>query len=210
MTPPAKTLATHPWTTETVHSVIRASAIVLLGALLIGGLSSLGQQYLPDWIRSLCNSAGGWSAFVFLLVWLSRGRPLLGALLGLVAFEVMLEGYGVVSGLRGHFYAAPFSTLYAKAALLAGPVLGAGASLTRYGNRVLRLAGVAVLSLVLLGEGAYGLLWLLDSTSPVFWTMEMIAGASFFAAVLVRNAPRAHTPPLRGLGSRRRPGPRRA
>jgi hypothetical protein len=201
---------TSPWTAETVHSVIRASAIVLLGSLLVGGLSSFGQQDLPDWIRSLCNSAGGWSAFVFLLVWLSRGRPLLGALLGLVAFEVMLEGYGVVSGLRGTFYAAPFSSLYAKLALLVGPVLGIAASLTRYGARPWRLVGVGALSLVLMAEGAYGLLSLLESTSPVFWTLEVVAGATFFATALVRTAPGAHGPSRRGLGARRRPGPRRA
>jgi hypothetical protein len=202
--------STRWWTTESVHSVVRATAIVLLGSLVVGALSSLGQQYLPDWLRSLANSAGGWSAFVFLLVWLSRGRPLLGALLGLVAFEVMLEGYGVVSGLRGYFYAAPFSTLYAKAALVAGPLLGVAASLTRYGTRPWRLIGVAMLSVLLMGEGAYGLVRLLDSTSPVYWTIELVAGASFFAAALVRSHPNTSGGLRTGFRARRRPGPRRA
>jgi hypothetical protein len=183
---------------------------VLLGSFLVGGLSSLGQQYLPSWINSLCNSAGGWSAFVFLLVWLSRGRPLLAALLGLVAFEVMLEGYSVVSGLRGYYYAMPFSTVYAGAALVAGPMLGIGASLSRYGSRAWRIAGVAVLSAVLMGEGAYGLLWLLDSTSPVYWALELVAGATFLAAALIRTTPRPAGPAGRRPWARRRPGPRRA
>ncbi|BDZ51901.1 hypothetical protein GCM10025867_41420 [Frondihabitans sucicola] len=170
------------WTTGLV-----AAAVVILGSLLVGGLSSFGQQLLPSWVTSLSNSAGGWSMFAFLLVWLSRAKPVLGAILGLVAFEAMVEAYGFVSGLRGFFFSAPFSSRWTVIGLAAGPVIGLAASLTRHGGRLWRVLGVACLSVVLMVEGGYGLIALLGSTSPVYWTIELVAGAAFLSAALVRR-----------------------
>lgn len=164
-----------------------AAAVVVLGGLLIGGLTSVGQEYLPPWVNSLANSAGGWSMFAFLLVWLSRARPVLGAILGIVAFEAMVEAYGLVSTARGHFYAAPFSSIWSLLGLFAGPVIGGGAALARWASKPWRIIGVAALSFVLMAEGSYGLVSLLGSTSPVYWTLELVAGAAFLAAAIVRR-----------------------
>lgn len=166
---------------------VAATAVVLVGSVLVGGLSSLGQEYLPHWVSSLANSVGGWSMFAFLLVWLSRARPVLAAVLGALAFEAMVEAYAEVSLWRGFFYAAPFSSLWSLVGLLAGPVLGVAASLVRYGRGRWPLAGVAVLSAVLMLEGGHGLVTLLSSTSPVYWTIEVVAGAVFLAAALLRG-----------------------
>lgn len=46
---------------------------------------------------------------------------------------------------------------------------------------------MAILSLVLVSEGAFGLVELLGSTSPVYWTLEVVAGAAFLAAAIVRR-----------------------
>lgn len=165
---------------------VRATVAVILGSALIGGLTSPAQQYLPAWINSLANSAGGWTAFVFLLVWLARARPILAVVLGVVAFEAMVEAYGLVSGWRGHYYSAPFSSIWSGIGLVVGPIMGVAATAARYGSRGWRLLGVAALSAVLIADGTHGLLVLLTSTSPVFWTLEIVAGASFFALALVR------------------------
>lgn len=133
MTPLQTSSAPRPPLARTLPSALAAVAVVLLGGLLVGGLTSFGQQYLPSWLTSLANSSGGWSMFAFLLVWLVRARPALAALLGALAFVAMVEAYGVVSGWRGFFYAAPFSSRWTLIGLVAGPVIGVAASLARSG-----------------------------------------------------------------------------
>ena len=177
------------WYRESWGSALSAVAIVLAGSLIIGGLTSLGQQYLPEWVKSLSNSAGGWTMFSFLLVWASRARPLLGIVLGIVAFESLNEGYGVVSGWRGFSYGAPFSTSWTLVGLAAGPLLGLAASLVRHGRSDWRLLGVTPLSAVLLGEGVWALATIIDTTSPVYWTTEVVLSALFMTVALVRRRP---------------------
>ncbi|RKR72967.1 DUF6518 family protein [Frondihabitans australicus] len=169
----------------------RGAVAVLMavgGGLVIGGLSSPGQQYLPESVGSIANSVGGWSMFTFLLVWLSRARPVLGAILGVAAFEAMLEGYAIVSEWRGFYYSAPFSSMWVIPGILAGLVLGFGAATVRHTRRPLgRWLSVVPLSLVLVVEGAYGLLVISDTTSPVYWTIEVVAGAVFLALAVWRR-----------------------
>lgn len=178
------------WYSETWRSAFLALLVVLPGALLVGGLTSVGQQYLPDWVKSLSNSAGGWTMFSFLLVWLSRARPLLGAFLGVVAFEALNEGYGVVSLWRGFFYSEPFSSNWTLVGLVAGPVLGVAAGLTRCGSPIWRVLGVTPLSAVLLGEGVYALQNIANTTSPVYWALEIILSAVFMVTAALCSRPR--------------------
>ncbi|TFD92106.1 hypothetical protein E3T61_07310 [Cryobacterium lactosi] len=175
------------WYSETWKSAFLATAVVLLGALLVGGLTSFGQQYLPDWLRSLSNSAGGWTMFSFLLVWLGRARPLLGAFLGIVAFQALNEAYGAVSLLRGYFYAEPFSSNWTYIGLAAGPILGVSAALTRYGPPLWRALGVTPLAAVLLGEGIYGLQFVADTTSPIYWSLEIVLSLLFVTLAIFRG-----------------------
>lgn len=176
--------------TYTWRGILLSTAIVLFGALLIGGLTSFAQQYLPPWVSSLSNSAGGWTMFSFLLVWLSRARPVLGAILGIVAFQALNEGYGIVSHWRGFFYAEPFGSIWSLVGLVAGPLLGVAAALTRYGSPLWRSLGVTPLAAVLLGEGVYGLQFIADTTSPVYWVLEIVLAFAFMAAAIVRFRPR--------------------
>jgi hypothetical protein len=165
---------------------LTAVAIALAGALVLGGLTSLGQQYLPSWLNSLSNSAGGWTMLSFLLVWLGRARPVLAAVLGVVAFVALTEGYGIVSNWRGYFYSEPFAGRWTIVGLLAGPVLGVAASLTRHGSPLWRLLGVTPLSAVLLGEGVWALRTVADTTSPVYWWLEIVLSVVFLAVAFVR------------------------
>ena len=175
--------------TRTTRWRALAIAIVVVGSILIGGLTSPAQQYLPSWINSLANSAGGWSMFAFALVWLSRARPVLGAILGAVSFVLMVETYGQVSILRGFSFAAPLTSLWIPIGLVAGPIIGAAAAFTRYGPRPLTITGVGVLSLVLVAEGVYGLTVVAATTSPVYWSLEIAAGVVFVIVAIVRTRP---------------------
>ena len=160
--------------------------VVVVGSILVGALTSPAQQSLPDALRSFANSAGGWSMFAFLLIWLSRARPLPGALLGAASFVLMVESYGVVSALRGHFFAAPLASPWIPIGLVSGPILGAGAALVRYGSRRLAILSVAILSLVMVAEGLYGLTLIRSTTSPVYWCIQIAAAVAFLAVAFVR------------------------
>lgn len=174
------------WYRETWRSLLLGIAVVA-GALLLGGLTSLGQGYLPAWLSSFSNSAGGWTVLAFLLVWLSRARPLLGAVLGAAAFVGLNEGYGLVSGWRGFFYAAPFTSMWTVIGLVFGPVLGVSASLVRHGRPLWQALAVTPPCAVLLAEGTWALLTITDTTSPVYWTAEIVLAVLTVAFLLGRT-----------------------
>jgi hypothetical protein len=163
-----------------VRSGLVATLVVLIGSLVLGGLTSYGQTYLPEQLRSFSNSSGGWTILAFALVWVSRARIVLAAVLGVVSFEMLVEGYRIVSDWRGFYFAAPFSSVWSLVGLAAGPVLGIAASLTRYGSALWRALALTVPAAVLAGEGAWALRNVSATTSPVYWI-----GQIALAAVLV-------------------------
>ncbi|WEO75700.1 DUF6518 family protein [Cryobacterium sp. SO2] len=175
------------WWVETWSSVLRAGVVAVVGAVLIGGLTSVAQQYLPSWVNSLSNSAGGWTMFSFLIVWLGRARPLLAGVLGIVVFQLLVESYSVVSEWRGFDDGDPLSSVWTVVGLVAGPLLGVAAGLVRHGSPRWRALAVTPLAAVLLGEGVWALSTIVDSTSPVYWALEVLLSAGFIAAALVRT-----------------------
>ncbi|RIJ51902.1 hypothetical protein DZG00_07110 [Clavibacter lycopersici] len=180
---PARTAAAR----DTLRTALRATAVVLVFSLLVGGLTGPAQGALPGAVNPLANSAGGWSMLAFLGVWLSRARPPLGAVLGAVSFVAMVEAYGVVSLWRGYFLADPFTSMWTPIGLIAGPFIGVAAALVRHASRRWTIAGVAVLSVVLVAEGIYGLAFISDTTSPAYWTLEVALGIGFLAAAVLRG-----------------------
>lgn len=175
------------WYRESVTSSLRAVVIAVIGAALIGGLTSVGQLYLPAWINSLANSVGGWTMLSFLLVWLGRARPLLAAFLGVVVFILLTEAYSVVTEWRGFDDGDPFTSIWTVAALVAGPVLGVSAALVRHAPPLWRALGVTPLSAVLLAEGIWALNTIVDTTSPIYWTLEVVLAVVFIVAALLRT-----------------------
>ena len=175
------------WHAETRSSALRAIAVAVGGAVLIGGLTSFAQQYLPPWINSLGNSAGGWTMFSFLIVWLSRARPLLAGVLGIVVFQLLVESYSVVSEWRGFDDGDPFTSVWTLVGLVAGPLLGIAASLARYAPPGWRALAVTPLSAVLLGEGIWALNTIADTTSPVYWTLEIVLAVLFLLAAILHG-----------------------
>ncbi len=180
-------------TASTWRSGLAAVAVVVVGAAAVGGLTPYGQRYLPHALSSFANSAGSWTALAFALVYLSRSRTWLAAVLGAVAFVVMNEAYGVVSNLRGSFYGAPFGGIFAVVAVVAGPVLGVAASLVRSAVELRRMLGCAVPAAVLVGEGVYGLTLIADTTSPVYWSLQALVGVAIATLVPLRTGVKAST-----------------
>ncbi len=168
----------HPW-----FSAARRILLVAALAFVLGGLTSWGQLVLPPETASLANSAGGWTIPTAILVlWLARGYPE-AAIAGGAGFLALTLGYAVASGWRGIAFDP---TTWAIIGALAGPVIGCAAHSLR--RRGLQLAlGTSVLAGVLVGDGAYGLTVVADTTSAVWWWIEIAAGT----VVLVVGALRA-------------------
>lgn len=169
---------------------LRATLIVLVTAAATGGLTSFGQQYLPDELRSLANASGTWFAVVMGALVFARPRPVLAIILGVLGLIVMNEAYGVVSRSRGFAYGGGFSSIWNLIALLAGPVAGIAATWLGSPRPALVALGASAPAAVLIGEGLYGLTVVSDTTSPVFWTIELAAGVG---VVVVTAATRLRT-----------------
>lgn len=171
------------------HWLITA-LLVAASSLVLGGLTSFGQTVLPDALHSFANSAGGWTILTFSLVWLSRVRPPVGAALGLVSFVLLVEGYRIVSGWRGYYYAEPFQDTFTIIGVLAGPIVGLSAVVVRSGPARWKPLAVAPVAAVLIGEGVYGLTVVAESTSPVYWSLQMVLGVALVVATAVAARPR--------------------
>jgi hypothetical protein len=174
------------WYRESLRSALYAILIAVIGGALIGSLTSFGQGYLPAWVNSLSNSVGGWTMFSFLIVWLGRARPVLAAVLGVLVFQLLVESYSVVSEWRGFDDGDPFTSAWTVAGLAAGPLLGATAGLVRHAPPLWRALAVTPLCAVLLGEGLWALTAVADTTSPVYWSLEIVLSVVFMLAAVLR------------------------
>jgi len=70
---------------------------------------------------------------------------------------------------------------FGLAALLVGPPPGLAAHWVRAGQPMLAAIGVAAMSGVLVGEGAYGLAFVADTTYPPYWWGSIVAGLALLA-----------------------------
>ena len=181
------------WYAETRRSALWATLVAIGGAVLIGALTSFGQQYLPAWVHSLSNSVGGWTMFGFLIVWLGRARPVLAAALGVVVFQLLVESYSVATEWRGFDDGDPFTSIWTVVGLAAGPLLGVTAALVRHAPPLWRALAVTPLAAVLLGEGIWALNTIADTTSPVYWSLEIVMSVGVLLAAIIhgRLAPRS-------------------
>ena len=160
-------------------------ATVTAGGLAIGILTSFGQGALPSGITSLANSAGAWSLAAFLLC-LGNPVPRRGLLLGLLALLSMLAGYMAATELRGFATGTSLWLFWGVAAIVVGPVLGVGAAWVRASDPRRIAAGAGAIAGILVGEGAYGLTVIADTTSPVYWTLQIIVGLGIVLAAVIR------------------------
>jgi hypothetical protein len=156
---------------------------VVAGSLLLGGVTSWAQGVLPEALASFANSPSGWTALTALLV--AAGRPSLvwGAALGVASFVALVWGYTVASELRGLSYDP---VLWSVVGIVAGPFVG-GAAAAIVGRRPVPASlGTGALAGVLFADGIYGLTFVGSSTSPVYWTLCLAAGAALVAVMVGR------------------------
>lgn len=172
----------------TPRHAIQAAVIVLVSAAVWGGLTSFGQQYLPDEVRSLANASGPWFAVVMASIVVARPRLALAIIFGILGLIVMNEAYGVVSRWRGFPYGGGLTSIWNQIAIVVGPVAGIAATWLRSPRPVLFALGAAAPAAVLIGEGLYGLTVISDTTSPVFWGIELAGGIGLVAIAAVARA----------------------
>ncbi|MFD6953150.1 DUF6518 family protein, partial [Nocardiopsis sp. NPDC060348] len=160
-------------------------ATAALGGLAVGVLTSFAQGWLPFALAPLANSSGSWSVAAFLAALLAT-RRWVGAATGVLALAAMVLGYDLASVLRGYSASAGMTVFWLTAAVTVGPVLGLGAEALRR-RGAFAPWGVGVLCGVLIGEGVYGFLYILETTSPVYWGISTAGGVALLVwACLLR------------------------
>lgn len=157
-------------------------AIVVATALVLGGLTSIGQAVLPDELSSLANSVSGWTLPTVVLVLLTARSYREAAVSGALAYVALTLGYAVVSTMRGF----PFDPLtWGVIGVVAGPVVGAATFALR-GRPMQAAVGGGFLAGMLIGEGVYGLTVVADTTSPVYWWLVIGLGAALLVGLAAR------------------------
>lgn len=165
--------------------ILRAALTVVAGSLLLGGLTSWAQGFLPESFSSFANSPSGWTVLTVALVAAVRPSWGWGAVLGTVSFVCLVLGYTLASQLRGLTYDPTF---WSAVGLAAGPFVGAAAAALVGRRRVPAALGAGALAGVLVADGIYGLTVVAESTSPVYWTLCLLAGGALVLATASRLA----------------------
>lgn len=160
----------------------RRLTLVCSAGAALGVLTAYAQGWLPPELGSLANSTGSWALVAFCLALLAAG-PGWAAAFGCLALLTLLGGYVVGADIRGYPSSMNLLLFWGAAALVAGPLLGLGAHWGKTGRGLLAAAGAGGISGVLIGEGAYGLRYIADTTYPPYWWGELIAGLVLLALI---------------------------
>lgn len=151
-------------------------------SLAAGAATSFGQGWLPPEAGSLANSAGPWCAIAFLSA-LVAGRAAAALASASLALAALVAGYYLTSVLSGFPVGMRTVVFWGLAALVAGPVLGLAAYEVRHGRGLPVAAACGVPVGLLVGEGAYGLVVVADTTYPPYWWAEVLAGVVLLAVL---------------------------
>ncbi|HEY3613617.1 MAG TPA: DUF6518 family protein [Gaiellales bacterium] len=122
--------------------------------LVVGALTSIGQQYLDGPLNALVNSASAWLVVAFAVgacmrTW--RGAALAGA----CACLGELAGYYVTAHARGYSAGTAILLFWTVCALVGGPVLGAAGERWRHGTPRLQALAIATAAGAFLAEGIW-------------------------------------------------------
>ena len=148
---------------------------VLVVAVLAGAVTSFGQTYLPDELKSLANSSGSCCALAYAFALVGR-RPGEGVAYGVLSLVALVSGYYVVSRLRGFAVGLGPVLFWMLAAVTAGPALGLGAQWLQHKRATRQGLGVGILPGVLIGEGSTALATVGDTTYKGYWVASIIVG----------------------------------
>jgi len=167
-------------------------ALVGIVALSLGVLTAYGQEWLPpraQFPRQLERILGT-----------RRIRPRAAEhQRGHRGIDRVSDATGLARRLQARGGSAWFATgtgliaFRGAAALLAGPLVGIFAHGVKSGQGLRPAVGIGAMSGVLVGEGVYGLRFISDSTSPVYWWCEILVGVILAALVVMRQSRRARS-----------------
>lgn len=152
-------------------------------SVLLGGLTSFAQGWLPAAAAPFANSASGWTLLTVLLVAWARLAPRLSAVLGAVSFVLLVLGYTWAAGLRGLTYSP---VLFTVVGLIVGPPVGLATAWLRSAG-VRAASGTAALAGIAVGEGVYGLTEVADTTHPAYWVVIAVVGLGLLILMLMRR-----------------------
>ena len=167
-----------------------ALSLSAVAGLALGALTAWGQMWLPDGLGPLANSAGSWSVVAFLLGMAARTARV-AALTGVLTLGALLTGYVLMNELRGYPSSLGTILFWAAASLSAGPLLGIGGYWARVRRDRPAAIGIGGMSGVLIGEGVYGLLFVAQTTSWLYWAGSITAGVLLLAIGVSRLRPAA-------------------
>jgi hypothetical protein len=168
--------------------VVTAPTTAAAVGVALGVATAYGQFWLPSEVASLANSSGSWSLVAFVVALRSR-TPRIAALCGALALAGLLLGYVLGAGVRGDPSSRSLMVFWGLAALTAGPVLGVSAHWCAWAGDRLVAVGAGVMSGVLVGEGAWALASVADTTYPPYWWAEIVVGLVLLTT-LTRRLPR--------------------
>lgn len=166
------------WTALVVASV----------SFVLGVLTAYAQGWLPEQVGSLANSSGSWALVAFLLAMLTL-TPVAGGVAGALSLAALLGGYVVGAGLRDYPSSTSLIVFWGAAALVVGPLLGLGGYWVSKRRAPLAAIGVGAMSGVLVGEGAYGLAYIAETTYPPYWWGSIFVGLALLLVVAVQRLP---------------------
>lgn len=159
-------------------------AVVIVVSFLSGMLTFFAQSFLPDAVNSFANSASGWTFVTVLVLAWARLRTAFAAVLGAASFVLLTLGYSTSAYLQDLAYDP---TLFVVVGVLVGPFVGIATTWLRAESAWQAAAGAALLSGIGLGEGAYGLTMVADTTSPVYWSVVGAIALGLLVAMLIRR-----------------------
>ncbi|MDA3642708.1 DUF6518 family protein [Saccharopolyspora indica] len=167
---------------QAVQRHLSVLAVAVAAGLALGALTAFGQQWLPESLAPLANSSSSWALTAFLVALLAP-RGGVAAASGSFVLVCMLIGYVVANQLRGYPSSSGLLIFWGAAAVVAGPLLGLCAHRLRHRRGTQAALGGGGVSGVLIGEGAYGLIYIADTTSPSYWWGQIVVGLVLLVAV---------------------------
>lgn len=148
--------------------------VAAAAALVLGGLTSFAQGFLPDAVQPLANSVSGWTLLTVLVLWWLPTRAWVTSVLGAACFVLLTVAYALVSTARGSYYSP---VLWAAVGVVAGAFVGlAVAWARRRGVPRTAALGLGFLTGILLGDGISGFVRVRDTTGWFYW-VAVAAGA---------------------------------
>lgn len=158
------------------------SAVVVIASFLSGVGTFFAQGFLPDAVTSFANSASGWTLVTVLLLWWARVHTALAALLGAASFALLTLGYSAAAQLQDLYYDP---TLFVAVGVVVGPFVGIATSWLRSVSSWQAATATTLLAGIGVGESAYGLTVVADTTSPAYWALIGAVAIALLVAMLL-------------------------